>query len=57
MKPEMSEVAVRDEPAMTAPSRNLIGSAAVRPRGDATPHRAKIVIKDLDESFAEVSAV
>ena len=48
---------MRPEPAITAPSRNLIGSAGVRTRADTTPHRAKIVIKDLDFFYGSTQAL
>ncbi len=57
MNPETREIVAPPEPAMTAPSRDLIGSAAIRARVDNTPHRAKIVIKDLDFFYGSTQAL
>ena len=57
MKPGTREIIARPEPAITTPSRNLIGSARVRTRADNTPHRAKIVIKDLDFFYGSTQAL
>ena len=57
MKPETREIAARLEHAIAAPSRNLIGSAAIRARVDNTPHRAKIVINDLDFFYGSTQAL
>ena len=57
MKPETREIAARPEPAISAQSRNLIGSAAIRARVDNTPHRAKIVINELDFFYGSTQAL
>lgn len=57
MTPETTEVAARPKPAIAAASRNLIGSARVWTRADNTPHRAKIVIKDLDFFYGPTQAL
>ena len=57
MKPEITEVAAWPEPAMTAPSRNQIGSAGVRAHADAAPHRTKISIKNLDFFYGSAQAL
>ena len=57
MKPELTEVAARPEPAMATPPRSQIGSARVRAHADTTPHRAKIVIKDLDFFYGSTQAL
>jgi len=57
MKPEAREIVTRPDPVIAAPARSPVGAAAVWPRADAAPHRAKIVIKNLDFFYGETQAL